>query len=224
MKEVKENSRRKFLGSLAVGSAAGLAVLTKPFESFAKTNANLGEEAETWFKSMKGSHRIVYDAPEPHNGFPFIWTWVYYETNNKSGVSDSDALAMVVLRHNGIPFAMKDELWAKYKFGEIFNVKDNSTGAPSIRNTFYTPQKGDFPMPQIQGIKDLQNRGAKFCVCDMALTVYSSMIAQKMNLDPEETKSEWVAGVLPEIEIVPSGVWAIGRAQEHGFGYCYAGG
>jgi len=28
---------------------------------------------------------------------------------------------------------------------------------------------------------------------------------------------------LPGIQPVPSGVWAIGRAQEHGCAYCFAG-
>jgi intracellular sulfur oxidation DsrE/DsrF family protein len=31
------------------------------------------------------------------------------------------------------------------------------------------------------------------------------------------------AGLLPGIQIVPSGVWAVGRAQEHGCQYCFAG-
>jgi len=29
--------------------------------------------------------------------------------------------------------------------------------------------------------------------------------------------------VLPGIEVVPSGVWAVGRAQEHHCAYCFAG-
>jgi len=32
-----------------------------------------------------------------------------------------------------------------------------------------------------------------------------------------------VNGVLPDIQIVPSGVWALGRAQEKGCGYIFAG-
>jgi intracellular sulfur oxidation DsrE/DsrF family protein len=30
--------------------------------------------------------------------------------------------------------------------------------------------------------------------------------------------------LLPGVQVVPSGVWAVGRAQEKGCGYCYAGG
>jgi intracellular sulfur oxidation DsrE/DsrF family protein len=44
-----------------------------------------------------------------------------------------------------------------------------------------------------------------------------------MQKDAAEVKKEWIAGLLPGIQVMPSGVWAVGRAQEHGCTYCYAG-
>ena len=43
-------------------------------------------------------------------------------------------------------------------------------------------------------------------------------------MKPEEVKEEWVSGVLPGIQIVPSGIWALSRAQKKDCGYIYAGG
>jgi intracellular sulfur oxidation DsrE/DsrF family protein len=57
----------------------------------------------------------------------------------------------------------------------------------------------------------------------MALTVYSGVVAQSLNLDPREVKKDWVSGLLPGIQAVPAGIWAINRAQEHGCSYCFAG-
>ncbi|MFN2439902.1 MAG: hypothetical protein ABR503_11935, partial [Chitinophagaceae bacterium] len=65
--------------------------------------------------------------------------------------------------------------------------------------------------------------GVMFCVCDAALTVYSGAVAQGMNANAGELKKEWVTGLLPGIQVVPSGVWALGRAQERGCGYIFAG-
>ena len=218
------NSRRKFIGTLA--ATASITGLVSPLlaNATSKIETKTVSEADAWFKNVKGTHRIVYDAPAPHDGYPFIWTWVYYNTNNQTGTLDTDMTAMVVLRHDAIPFAFKDELWQKYNLGKVFNVTDNTTKEAALRNPYYIPQEGDFPFPQIEGIKALQERGAMFCVCAAAIAVYSGMVAQSMGLDPEEVKKEWMEGVLPGIQVVPSGVWAIGRAQEHGCSYCYAGG
>lgn len=214
-------SRRQFVGALAAG-ATGL-LTTMPGTSEGKTTTGVAD-AEAWFNNVKGSHRIVYDAPEPHNGFPIIWTWVYYTTNNQTGTQDSDLTAMVILRHNAIPYAMEDRLWAKYKLGEMFKINDNNTGAPAVRNPVWMPTGKDFPVAAIEGIKRLQERGALFCVCDMALTVMSGFVGQAMGLKPEEVKQDWVSGLLPGIQVVPSGVWAVSRAQEKNCAYCYAGG
>jgi intracellular sulfur oxidation DsrE/DsrF family protein len=62
-----------------------------------------------------------------------------------------------------------------------------------------------------------------FCLCDVALSGYVSATAQGMKMDPQEMKKEWTDSLLPGIQLVPSGVWAVGRAQEHGCAYCFAG-
>jgi hypothetical protein len=225
MKTLKNNSRRQFLGAIALGATAStLGMLTNPI--YAKSLAVMELEldnSEKWFKKIKGSHRIVYDGSTPHDGFPIIWNWAYYLSNNGTGTKDEDMTAMTVLRHSALGLALEDKIWEKYKLGELFNVIDNSTGKPSLRNPYYEPKEGDFPLPVIEGIKRLQERGAMFCVCDLATKVYSNAVAQKMNLDPAKVYEEWVSGILPGIQAVPSGVWALGRAQENGCGYIFAG-
>jgi intracellular sulfur oxidation DsrE/DsrF family protein len=62
-----------------------------------------------------------------------------------------------------------------------------------------------------------------FCACNMALTVFSAVFAQNMNMDAAEVKKDLLSGILPGIQVVPSGVWAVGRAQEHGCNYCFVG-
>jgi hypothetical protein len=44
-----------------------------------------------------------------------------------------------------------------------------------------------------------------------------------MKMKAEDVYNEWKSGLLPGITIVPSGVWAVGRAQEYKCAYCFAG-
>jgi intracellular sulfur oxidation DsrE/DsrF family protein len=225
MKPSISNSRRNFLGTLALGTAAGSLTGFTPSAAanHQDSSKEVMHEADKWFEGIKGTHRVVYDGSTPHDGFPIIWNWAFYMTNNETGITDGDMTAMTVLRHSAIPFALEDRLWEKYKLGEFFSITDKLTKAPSLRNPFFEPKQGDFPMPVIQGIKQLQERGAMFCVCNLALKVNSGALAQKMGLNPEEVNKDWLSGVLPGIQVVPSGVWALSRAQKNGCGYIFAG-
>ena len=46
-------------------------------------------------------------------------------------------------------------------------------------------------------------------------------VADMMKMKAEDVMNDWKAGLLPGVQIVPSGVWAVGRAQEHGCQYCF---
>lgn len=225
MKQDDLNSRRKFLSTVALGAAASsFAMLTNPLNAAIPTiDMDTTNDSDEWFKKVKGTHRIVYDGSTPHGGFPVIWTWAFYLTNNGTNTPDEDMTAVCVIRHKAIAYAFKDSLWEKYKLGEMFGITDNAKEKPSLRNTVYEPQEKDFPLPGIDGLKRMQERGAMFCVCDLATKVYSGMAAAAMGLDANEVYKEWVEAILPDIQLVPSGVWALGRAQEHGCGYIFAG-
>jgi intracellular sulfur oxidation DsrE/DsrF family protein len=221
------NPRRQFLGKIATGVAAiGLSSIA-PISAYAENVATPLEDVEEWFKKIKGKHRIVFDATQPNGVFPFAWPKVFLLTNAKTGTPEKDCSVVVVLRHSAIGYAMQDNIWAKYGIGELFQAEDPKTGKASTRNPFWKPKPGDFKLPAVGevqiGINELQDSGVMFCVCDMALTVYSGAVADKMKMDPAEIKKEWVAALLPGIQVVPSGVWAVNRAQERGCSYCFAG-
>jgi intracellular sulfur oxidation DsrE/DsrF family protein len=219
--------RRKFLGSIATGAATlGLASLANPFQlNAAPEIRNDASEADAWFDKIKGKHRMVFDVTGPHEIFPFAWPKVFLVTNGMTGSPETDCGVVVVLRHSSIPYAMNNDLWTKYKFGEMFKVEDAKTKAAATSNPFWQREPDKLPgVGEVQiGITDLQKSGIMFCVCGMAMTVYSAAAAMQSNGDANAIKNEWISGVLPGIQVVPSGVWAVGRAQEHGCGYCFAG-
>lgn len=223
------SSRRGFLGTLATGAVALGATALTPFDLMAAPAFSPREirNAEEWFKKIKGKHRMVFDVPQPHGIFPFAWPRVFLLTNKATGTEEKDCGVVVILRHDAIPYAMEDRLWAKYKFGELFKAEDPATKQPATRNPFWQPKPGDFKIPGFGpvaiGINELQDSGVLFGVCDAALTVYSAAVAGQTNQDPAEVKKDWVAGLLPNIQPMPSGIWAINRAQEHGCSYCFAG-
>ncbi|MGH2553975.1 MAG: hypothetical protein ACRDEB_09670 [Chitinophagaceae bacterium] len=221
--------RRRFLTSLASGAAAiGLSTIPS-VQSNASDHfiTEPSDDTEAWFNKIKGKHRMVFDATQPHDVFPFAWPKVFLLTNAGTGTPEKDCGVVVVLRHSAIGYAMESRLWEKYNLGELFEAEDPKTKKSSTRNPFWMPEKGDFKIPGIGevqiGINELQASGVMFCVCNMAFTVYSAVAAGMKNMDAAEVMKDWKSGLLPGIQAVPSGVWALGRAQEHGCKYCFAG-
>jgi intracellular sulfur oxidation DsrE/DsrF family protein len=224
-----KTDRRDFLSSVAASAAAlGLGSLaTLSAHAGEQNNNHLYADADEWFSKVKGKHKIVFDVTGPHEILPFAWPRIFLATNEKTGTPSKDCGVVVILRHSAIGYALDSSLWEKYKLGDFFKANDPKTNAPSTRNPFQQPKADDFVVPGFGpipiGINDLQASGVMFCCCDAALTVYSAVAAQMSKGDAAAIKQEWVAGLLPGIQVVPSGVWAVGRAQEHGCAYCFAG-
>jgi intracellular sulfur oxidation DsrE/DsrF family protein len=214
--------RRGFLGTLAATAAAGLASLTPlRLEAQPRRGSTSGVDAafETWLNRITGKHKMIFDAPEVNGGMPVIWPRIWLNGNNENyATKDADNSAVVVMRHSAIPMAMRDEVWVKYKLGEAFNIKDGE--APATKNIFAKVMP--LPLPGT-GTEALLASGVMIGVCNVALTVYSAMVAQKMSLDAAAVKADWVAALLPGVQVVPSGVLAVARTQEKGCAYCFAG-
>lgn len=210
-------ARRGFLGRIAA-FAAGLTVAAPAALSAETSSAGLSADPalDAWFGRIKGKHRVIFDTPEPNGGMAAVWPRIYL--NTMAATYPGEATAVVILRHAGIPLGMSDALWSKYKLGETFNIKDGDV--PAVKNPYATIT--GLPIPGL-GISELLKSGVLVGLCDVALTVYSSGAAQKMNMDPAAVKAEWVAGLLPGVQIVPSGVLGVAHSQELGCNYIFAG-
>jgi intracellular sulfur oxidation DsrE/DsrF family protein len=241
----ERSPRRDFLGWLTGGAAAlvGLAAIGTPLDLMAQAKAG-GQKApaktqkspaDLWFDKLHGTHRVVYDAPRTHEIMPFVWPKVFLLTNESTGTPATDCGVVVVLRHEAIAYAFQDEMWAKYGFAEVFKATElggafqaaDAATATKTRNPVWKTTPGDFKVPGFGavdiGIKDLQASGVMFCVCQAAMTVYSSAVAGKMSVEPAVVLKDWTDHLIPGIQPVPSGVWALGRAQEHKCAYIFAG-
>ena len=213
-----KTARRGFLGRLAAGAAAVGLSSSVPSALAAEIPASSPDPAlDAWLGKIKGKHKMVFDVTEPNNGFGVIWPRIYMNTMQATYPGES-ITPVVILRHAGIPLGMTDSLWSKYPLGEMFNIKEGET--PAKKNIYASIT--NLPLPGL-GTAELLKSGVLVGLCDVALTVYSAGAAQKANMSADAVKKEWIAGLLPGIQIVPSGVFGVARTQELGCAYCFAG-
>jgi intracellular sulfur oxidation DsrE/DsrF family protein len=212
-------ARRGFLGRIAATVAAAGLSSALPSRLGAENVPGFGSldaALDAWFGKIKGKHRMIFDAPQPNSGMVAIWPRVYL--NTMQATWPAEVTAVVILRHDALPLGLTDPIWAKYGLGEMFNIKDGD--APAKRNPYATIT--GLPIAGL-GIAELLHSGVLVGACDVALTIYSAGAAKKMGLDPAAVKKEWIAGLLPGVQVVPSGVLGVARAQELGCAYCFSG-
>lgn len=210
--------RRSFIGRIAAATmGAGAFGIIPEAARAAVPSTAVDPKLEAWFGRLTGKHRVVFDATDANEGMPAVWPRIYLNTTEATYPGEA-ATAMVILRHKGLALALGDSIWAKYHLGEMFDIKPG--GTPATSNPYATITA--LPIPGL-GIAELLKSGVLIGACDVALTVYSGGAAQKMGMDAAAVKQEWVAGLIPGIQVVPSGVMAVARAQEFNTQYIYAG-
>ena len=212
--------RRDFIGlaaaMAAIGVGAALPVATAAAAQGPSTDFT------RWLDSIPGKQRILLDMREPNGGMALAWAWVWLFTAPPAyGVPESDVGTVVVLRHNGIPIALEDSAWKKYKLGEYFKIDDPETGKPAVRNPYYLTMSEPF-LPDM-AMQKLIDRGVRVVACDMAIHFYSGEIAKQMGMKHEDVKADWNAAVLPGIAHAPSGVVACQGSVARGCTYLFAG-
>ena len=216
------SDRRRFLGSVAVGTLALAAGPLHAAPLHVSANASAADD-DAWIKALKGKHKQVFDAPALNSGFPLMFALTYLNTmTDHYKLAAGDISAMVVARHFGVGLALNDAIWKKYGLGKLWNVMDPVTKKPAERNIFYKSKAGDMMNIDASGDK-LIAKGVVLGACGLAIQVISGMTAAGAGVKPDVAQKEWLAGVVPGAFVLPSGVLGVAKAQEAGCTYCFAG-
>ena len=202
-------ARRSFFG-IAAMSALGL---------FGFATAARAQPAQAdgpdWPGTLKGRHRQVFDIYGINDGFPLGFV------NNFLTPNDS-ATAVLIFRHQGLPYALNSAMWAKYKVGETFKITDPETKATAVKNPWFQPKPGVLANADV-ALDRLAAKGTVMGACAVALRGQSRRLAPNAGVSPEEALKEITANLIPGVTVIPSGTWGVNRAQEAGCTYCAGG-
>jgi hypothetical protein len=203
--------RRGFFGRIAAMSALGLFGFAT-----ASTRAQADpSDGPDWPGTLKGRHKQVFDIYEINDGFPLGFA-------NNFLTPNESATAVLIFRHRGLVYAVGSAMWAKYKIGESFKILDPETKAPAVKNPWFEPKPGVLRNPDM-ALDALIAKGTVMGACAVALRGSSRQLAANAGVTPDEAFKEWSANLIPGVKVLPSGTWAVNRAQEAGCTYCAGG-
>jgi intracellular sulfur oxidation DsrE/DsrF family protein len=168
----------------------------------------------SWVERLKpAAYRVVIDANAIADGLPLDHAVMFLDQFREVyATRDDDTRAVIVARQLGAPLAFGDALWARYKIGEATHVTDPSTHAPARRNLFWSADgaRGG------SSLAALGARGVITLVCNIAARSWAASLAQEAGLEVERVRTDVLNGLVPGAMLVPSGIFALIRAQNAG--------
>lgn len=210
--------RREILGLgltiTAIGAANAAAAL--PTEA-----GPAMEPQDAWLDTGGRRHRMTFDTTSVTGlGDALGYARNFFTVNEKAyEIADKDISVVIILRHMSTVFGFGDAIWAKYGtiFADRVKLDDPRTKAPALVNLFNTSLKDDTLPNGGVLISELAQLGARFAVCSSASHGAAGMIAKKTGGDADAIFKEFTSNLVPNALMVPAGIVALNRAQEHGY-------
>jgi hypothetical protein len=234
-------ARRSFLSRMGAGAAAFGAALGAGSWAQAQSASNSTAAAgpwkpvrhpeDDWYDQPAAKHRFFLDTTSPEAfAQALLFVRNFYRGNASGyGLTDADIAQIICARHRSTMFAFNDAMWAKYgaTMSERANgfVDPKTKQAPTINvymATGYGPAAG--AGEEASGgapLETILKRGVRLAVCSLATRGAATAIAQKTGAKVDDVFKELTDHLVPGARMVPAGIVAVSRAQEHGYTFSY---
>ncbi len=104
----------------------------------------------------------------------------------------------------GTAMSFDDSLWDRFAIGEDRKIVDPTSKAPARRNLYASK------------IAELTQRGLIALVCNVSMSGWARTLAEKTGTSFDAAYAEMKAHLVPGAIVVPSGIYALIRAQNAG--------
>ena len=204
---MNRENRREFLERVGIASAVLL--------EGGRFSAGRGDREEfvtpraaeswdmSWLERLKPApYKAVIDASVLEEGYATdLAAGLVGDFKDTQGATEDQVRIVIVARRQGTPLVMSDAIWERYPIGEDTKTLDRNN-APLRRNPYFK-----------------QREGVIHLVCNIALNNWSRGLAQKTNRKQDDVFAEVKANLVPGTIVMPSGVFALMRAQNAGCAY-----
>lgn len=230
-------ARRSFLTRVGAGTAAFGAALAG-FAPPADAGGLVGAPADGWQPARHAEddwfdasgavkHKFFLDSTTADAlGRALLFTNNYFTANKAAyGLADADVSVVLCVRHESTPFAFSDAMWAKYgaALAQRIAFTDPKTKEAPVVNVYQATGYGPALRSNGVTLDSLTKRGMRLAVCQMSTRANANAIVQKFGGNIDEVFKELTEHLVPGSHLVPAGIVAVNRAQEHGYSFAYIG-
>jgi hypothetical protein len=234
------SSRREFLGTaISVAAADELEVTqeskaaswTPPyFPNLVRGQYDYDAMMAIMHKPGPAKQLFLCDPGLGNDGVAAIFekagnAWTDYEISLTMPPARKSLAIAIMLISRPIIFALNDTMWEKYRFGQVYGLRDRY-GRPALENFALAPWSNLDPSAAPTDphgiyhdftIAALRKRGAGIMVCHNAIAGISAGFIKSSGFSHPTIVNEWTKNVVPGVVVVPSGALAVQLAQENGY-------
>jgi intracellular sulfur oxidation DsrE/DsrF family protein len=125
------------------------------------------------------------------------------------------------MRQLGTTMGFNDSLWQRYPLGE-HAASDPSARPAARRNPYWSPRPGTPAIYAARSLEALTKRGVLVLVCNVAATNVARGMAAATHADVDTVVADFRSNLVPGATLVPSGIFALIRAQNAGCAFMRA--
>jgi len=224
------SDRRQFLRQLSIATAAisgGAIVAPLDAEELSHGADVVSAPGAAWDMSwteqvQRAQYKAVFDSTNLNDGAALDLA-AGIQGDFKDVYGSYDVVRMVIImRQLGQVMAFNDDLWNRYAIGEERKVNDPLTKQPALRNPWARPMPGEPDWAVASKLDTMRARGAIFLVCNRASMNWARSAAERTKTDLEKVQNDVRNGLVPGAVLMPTGVFALVRAQNAGCAYMKA--
>jgi intracellular sulfur oxidation DsrE/DsrF family protein len=214
------STRRRFIAQVGAGAAASL-LDVEELEAGTRA-ATQGEWDTAWIARLTPAQfRVVFNVSDISDGAVLSYASAFLDHFHEvHATSDAQTQPVAVFRRLGTPIAFNDEMWDRYSIGADRKLMDPVTRAPARRNVFWkAPAGASSDAGTGPKLETLHARGMISLVCNIALENWGRSLAEQVKRDAGDVIRDLKANLVPGATLVPSGIYALIRAQNAGCAY-----
>jgi intracellular sulfur oxidation DsrE/DsrF family protein len=215
--------RRTFLAQASAIATAAMTLDAAELEAAAASTspASAADWDTSWIARVASARfRAVFNASEISDGAAMNYAASFLDDFHAlHRTTDAQTRPVIVFRRLGTPMAFGDALWERHALGAELKIMDPATHAPATRNVFWRAPDGASAGTVATTLETLGRRGTISLVCNVSLGNWARRMAEREHLDADAVAAEARAQLIPGAIVVPSGIYALIRAQNAGCAY-----
>jgi hypothetical protein len=217
---------RNLLGAFGIGAVA--TSLSDRARADVGRNWSPAQEAQdNWLDAIGNRHRQVFDTISPEGvARALTFTYTFYTANKDAyGIDSRDLGVLMIFRAGSTAFGFNDKFWSKYSPGLADRTKlvDPITKSAPVVNIYDAPDQAALLPTNGLTLNNMGKMGGRFAICSVASRKLAAALAKGTGETSDSIFAEMQANTVANARMVPAGIIALNRAQEHGFSLCYTG-